>query len=208
MLLSKTVSAIAMVVICSFIPVIWWAITARKKEKFFKWIGLYMPKLNMKWWWLVIFLVIYYFYWDFDITIFLDQESMMSAQSSGVLADNEYAGMGFAAILPMAITTFVSNGLSEEILFRGFMCKRFQSKFGKKLGFVLQGCCFGLMHNILYVVGGMDVSLQYHFVVFAFTGGGALLLGFLNEKMCNGSIIPSVLLHGLGNFIATIGNAF
>lgn len=208
MILSKMVSAMVMVVICSLIPVIWWAITARKKENFFQWIGLYMPKLKMKWWSLIIFLVIYYLYWTFDLTMLMDPESMANAQSSGTLADSEYAGMGFAAILPMLIQTFIANGLSEEILFRGFMCKRFQNKFGKKLGFVLQACCFGLMHNLLYLAAGMDVSLQFHLAIFAYTGGGALLLGFLNEKMCNGSIIPSVLLHGLGNFLGMIGDAF
>jgi membrane protease YdiL (CAAX protease family) len=44
--------------------------------------------------------------------------------------------------------------------------------------------------------------------VFAFTGVGALLLGWLNEKIFNGSIIPSILLHGAGNFITSMLVAF
>lgn len=208
MIISKIVSAIIMVLLCSVIPFIWWIITARKKENFFKWIGCYAPKLKMKLWGLAIFLVIYYFVWSFDITIFMDQASMESAQNSGNLAANAYTGLGFAAVLPALIESFLVNSLGEEIFFRGFVCKRLQSKFGKNAGLILQACCFGIMHNILYLLGGMDVSLQFHLAVFGFTGGGALLLGYINEKIYNGSIIPSVILHGLGNFIANIQTAF
>lgn len=208
MLLAKIVSAIVMFLLCSAIPFIWWAITARKKENFFKWIGCYTPKLRKKLWCLAIFMVIYYFVWSFDITIFMDQESMESAQSSGNLAANVYMGLGFSAILPALIESFLVNSLGEEIFFRGFVCKRLQSKFGKNIGFVLQACCFGLMHNVLYLLAGMDVSLQFHLAIFGFTGGGALLLGYINEKIYNGSIIPSVILHGLGNFLVNITAAF
>ena len=60
------------------------------------------------------------------------------------------------------------------------------------------------MHNAIYMLGGIDVSLQFHIVLFVFTGMGGLLLGILNEKIYNGSIIPSVFLHGLGNFISNL----
>lgn len=64
------------------------------------------------------------------------------------------------------------------------------------------------MHNILYIAAGLDVGLWYHTLIFIFTGMGALLLGLLNEKIFNGSIIPSILLHGTGNFIVSMLVAF
>ena len=67
---------------------------------------------------------------------------------------------------------------------------------------------FGLMHNILYIAAGLDVGLWYHTLTFLFTGTGAFLLGWLNEKIFNGSIIPSILLHGGGNFLASMLIAF
>ena len=52
------------------------------------------------------------------------------------------------------------------------------------------------------------MGLWYHTLTFLFTGTGALLLGWLNEKIFNGSIIPSILLHGGGNFLASMLIAF
>ena len=64
------------------------------------------------------------------------------------------------------------------------------------------------MHNVLYILAGVPVGIDYHLIMFVFTGVGALLLGFVNEKIYNGSIIPSIILHGAGNFIGSICVAF
>lgn len=64
------------------------------------------------------------------------------------------------------------------------------------------------MHNVLYILASLEVGLWYHTLTFVFTGTGALLLGWLNEMIFNGSIIPSILLHGTGNFIASMLIAF
>ena len=39
-------------------------------------------------------------------------------------------------------------------------------------------------------------------------GDWGLLLGLLDEKIYNGSIIPSAFLHGLGNFISNLSVIF
>ena len=72
----------------------------------------------------------------------------------------------------------------------------------------MQAVLFGLMHNALFLLAGLDVGLWYHTLMFLFTGAGALLLGWLNEKIYNGSIIPSILLYGAGNFISSMLVAF
>ena len=68
----------------------------------------------------------------------------------------------------------------------------------------MQAVLFGLMHNALFLLAGLDVGLWYHTLMFLFTGAGALLLGWLNEKIYNGSIIPGILFHGAGNFISSM----
>ena len=68
----------------------------------------------------------------------------------------------------------------------------------------MQAVLFGLMHNALFLLAGLDVGLWYHTLMFLFTGAGALLLGWLNEKIYNGSIIPGILLYGAGNFISSM----
>ena len=72
----------------------------------------------------------------------------------------------------------------------------------------MQAVLFGLMHNALFLLAGLDVGLWYHTLMFLFTGAGALLLGWLNEKIYNGSIIPGILLYGAGNFISSMLVAF
>ena len=72
----------------------------------------------------------------------------------------------------------------------------------------MQAVLFGLMHNALFLLAGLDVGLWYHTLMFLFTGAGALFLGWLNEKIYNGSIIPGILLHGAGNFISSMLVAF
>ena len=209
LIISKIVTAIVNLIVFSLIPFIWWLCRHRKKEKnFFKWLGFYTPKLNCKWWPLLIFAGIYYFFYKFDFTMLLSAEDLNQMENSSAVATNIYAGLGVIAIIPAFIENFIANGVAEEILYRGFLCKRFCSKAGTVWGIVIQAVLFGLMHNVLFLLGGLEVSLWYHILAFTFTGTGALLLGWLNEKMFNGSIIPSIILHGAGNFLVSMSLAF
>jgi membrane protease YdiL (CAAX protease family) len=208
LILSSVTTAITNFVVFSIIPFIWWFIRHRKKEGFFKWIGIYKPQLKSKWWVLIVFGVIYYFSYSFDFTQLLDKSTLEYIENNSSVSANAFAGIGAMAILPALIENFIANGLSEEILFRGFLNKRLCNKFGTVKGIITQAVLFGLMHNMMYILAGLDVGLWYHILVFAFTGVGALLLGWLNEKIFNGSIIPSILLHGAGNFIASMLVAF
>ncbi len=208
LILSSITTAVTNLIVFSVIPLIWWFIGHRKEEGFFKWIGIYKPQLKSKWWILAIFAVIYYFFYSFDITQLIDQSTLDYVENSSSVSANAFAGIGAAAILPALIQNFIANGLSEEILFRGFLCKRLCNKFGTVKGVIIQAVLFGLMHNLIYILAGVDVGLWYHTLLFVFTGAGALLLGLLNEKIFNGSIIPSILLHGAGNFISSMLVAF
>lgn len=185
--ISSVKTAVANNIVFAFIPLIWWFIKYRKEAGFFKWIGLYKPQLKSKIWVLALFAVLYYFFYNFDFTKLVNPETLKEIENSSSVA---------------------ANGLAEEILYRGFLCKRFCEKLGTGKGIVLQAILFGLMHNIIYIIAGLNVGLWYHTLTFIFTGTGALLLGYLNEKIFNGSIVPSILLHGTGNFIASMLVAF
>ncbi len=208
MILSSIITMFVNLILFSFIPFLWWFIRHRKEENFFNWVGLIKPKFQSKWWILLIFAIVYYFFYNFDFTILINPDTMKVLEESSAVSDNAYTGLGFAAIIPAIISNFISNGVAEEILFRGFFCKRLCNKLGTIPGIIIQAVFFALMHNILYIVAGVPVDIFYHILMFIFTGTGALLLGFLNEKIYNGSIIPSIILHGLGNFIASMLVAF
>ena len=206
--MSSITTTIVNLIVFSLLPIIWWFFRHRKEEGFFRWIGLFKPQLKSKWWVLLIFAILYYFFYNFDFTQFVSSETLEYIENSASVSTNVFAGIGVAAILPAFSENFIANGVAEEILYRVFLCKRLISKIGPVKGIILQAVLFGLMHNILYILAGLDVGLWYHTLTFIFTGMGALLLGWLNEKIFNGSIIPSVLLHGAGNFIASMLVAF
>ena len=88
------------------------------------------------------------------------------------------------------------------------MNKRLCSKLGAVKGSIVQAVLFALMHNAIYLLAAVPVGMDFHIWMFVFTGAGALLLGYLNEKIYNGSIIPSIILHGAGNFLGSMMLAF
>lgn len=208
LVMSSITTTIVNLIVFSLLPIIWWFFRHRKEEGFFRWIGFFKPQLKSKWWVLLVFAILYYFFYNFDFTQFVSSATLEYIESSTAVSANVFAGMGATAILPAFIENFIANGVAEEILYRGFLCKRLISKIGLVKGVILQAVLFGLMHNMLYILAGLDVGLWYHTLTFIFTGTGALLLGWLNEKIFNGSIIPSILLHGAGNFIASMLVAF
>jgi|GEM_PF-4140777 len=53
-MLDALISALLQALIFSFVPIVWWLITARKKENFFAWIGLKKPIINGSPWKLVL----------------------------------------------------------------------------------------------------------------------------------------------------------
>lgn len=208
LVMSSITTTIVNLIVFSLLPIIWWFFRHRKEEGFLRWIGFFKPQLKSKWWVLLIFAILYYFFYNFDFTQFVSPETLEYIENSASVSANVFAGIGVAAILPAFIENFIANGVAEEILYRGFLCKRLISKIGLVKGIILQAVLFGLMHNILYILAGLNVGLWYHILTFIFTGMGALLLGWLNEKIFNGSIIPGILLHGAGNFIASLLVAF
>lgn len=208
LIMDSIVTAVANIIVFSMIPFIWWGIRHRKETNFFKWLGFIKPKLNSKWWVLIIFAIAYYFFYKFDFTVFISKESMEAVENNSSVTANAFAGLGVAAIIPAFITNFIANGMGEEILYRGFLNKRLCSKLGAVKGSIVQAVLFALMHNAIYLLAAVPVGMDFHMWMFVFTGAGALLLGFLNEKIYNGSIIPSIILHGAGNFLGSMMLAF
>ena len=208
LIVSGISTSIVNLIVFSLIPFVWWFFRHQKETGFFSWIGFYRPKLKSGWPVLILFALAYWFFYNFDYTRLINPETLAYLENSEKVSANAFAGLGAAAILPALIQNFIANGVAEEILYRGFLCKRFCGKLGKTKGIVLQAVLFGLMHNALLLLAGLHVGLWYHTLMFLFTGAGALLLGWLNEKIYTGSIIPGILLHGAGNFISSMLVAF
>ena len=63
---------------------------------------------------------------------------------------------------------------------------------------------FGTLHVLL----ASNVTWLSGMIIFTTTLLGGLLLGLLSEKTFQGSILPGVFLHGLGNMIINVIQAF
>ena len=188
--------ALAQVILFSLVPVIWWAVSARKKEKLHKWLGFIFPKAEKKP--AVISLAVYVVV---SVLLHLPVFSQITQPSA-----SHFTGMGAKALLPAFIISFFQNAFAEELLFRGFLNKRFRSKMSLQGANILQAAIFGAMHIVF--AAATEVNLLSAAVMFTTTFIGGYMLGYLSEKIFSGSILPAVILHGCGNFITHLIAAY
>lgn len=198
MFLNQLLNAIVQVLLFTTIPFVWWLVTARKKENFFKWLGVKKPECDSKKNLLLTMVLI--------LTVcFLTGEFAIWLRGDVAAADSAYKGMGLAALPSVLVYSFIQTGLSEEILFRGFLLKRMAAKFGFTIANIIQALIFGAIH--LTMVWG-QVGILAGTVIVVYPMIPAVALAYLNEKKANGSILPSWIIHGTLNTISSIFSLF
>lgn len=194
--ISELVSAAGQVVLFALIPFIWWLITARKKENFFKWLGLKKVKSNGGLLKSVVIAVIALIVYGF-MTNFLANKFAGDVTTAG----SGFAGKGMAGIPLALVYGLIRTGLSEEILFRGFLLKRISGKFGFVVGNLVQSIAFGLVHGVPFGAATHNVGVTVVLTILPAIVG--FILGWVNEKKASGSIVPSWMLHGITNVIVS-----
>ena len=192
--LEELTGAVFQLVLFSLIPLIWWLITARKKENFFEWIGLkkivHEKKIGNTLLITVLATV------GYAVLTFL----CITMVSDGITtAGSQFAGKGIIAIPAALAYGYIRTGLSEEIVFRGFLLKRTMNKFGFGASNLLQAILFGLLHGIPFGLATHNIAVTVLLTILP--GAFGWFQGWLNEKRCGGSIVSSWLLHGTMNFI-------
>lgn len=189
--LNESASGILQLVVFSFIPFIWWLFTARKKENLFRWLGIKKPSGTSA---LKLLLL---------ITASAAAYLLVSALSLYLVRDVETAvsvfeGQGVKALPAVLVYSVIRTGLSEEILFRGFILKRIASRFGYAAGNIIQSALFGLLHGAMFFRAAGAAAAA---VITLITGLMAFCMGWINEKKAGGSIIPSWCIHAAVNFV-------
>jgi membrane protease YdiL (CAAX protease family) len=116
------------------------------------------------------------------------------------LANGRFAGKGFRALIPAMIFSFAATALPEELLFRGFIGAKLSNKQGFATGNTIQAILFGLLHGAA-MFGTYEPQIPA--LVIIFTGTMGWTMGYINKK-ADGSIIPSICLHGTSNLYANI----
>lgn len=188
--------AVFQLLLFSLIPFIWWLIFARKKESYFKWIGIKKMVHEKRIGNTLLITVLAVAGYTVLTTL------CIKMVSDGITtAGSQFAGKGMIAIPAALIYGYIRTGLSEEIVFRGFLLKRMMSKFGFEAGNLLQAILFGLMHGLPFGLAMHNITVTVLLTILPGTFGW--FQGWLNEKRCGGSIVSSWLLHGTMNFIVT-----
>lgn len=194
-LINELIGAFIQLILMSLIPFVIWLITSRRKVRFTQWIGLIRPTCEHAVRITVISIMVYVTY------TFATALAIHSLPSGITTAGSQFSGYGISAIPVALIYGFIRTGLSEEIFFRGFLLKRIQSRWGFNVGNLIQALLFGVMHGIPF--GIVTKSIPTTFLLTILPGAIGWFQGWLNERKCNGSIVPSWLLHGTINFIST-----
>lgn len=190
-------NSIIQVILFSIIPFIWWIITARNKESFFSFVGLYqIPNKQRK---RIILIPLA------TVILFIIGEFAILCRGELEAASSAYAGMGAKAIPFILVYSFIQTSLSEEILFRGFLLKRLSKQFNYKNATGITAVIFGLVHLILI---WNDATNLQKTVIALYPMLASIILSWLNEKIFNGSILPSWIVHGTLNTIEALLEAF
>lgn len=192
-MMNSLISAILQVILFSVIPFIWWLCTARKEQPFFIWLGLQKPIVQHKGRYAMFFVL--------SIVVLVAPSFVLIFFSIDrtLLAANQFAGLGAAAVIPALFYAIIQTGLSEELLFRGFLLKRLMKIFDFQVANLLQSIVFGCVHGaMLWSVLPLHVIL----LVVLTTALAGYVMGWVNERIAGGSIVTSWSIHSIVNFIA------
>lgn len=193
------INAIVQVVLFSVIPFVWWSFTAKKKQLFLEWLRFHRPvivdkgKYAMFYMLAIVVLVVP----NFGLVFFY--------MDGSILASNQFTGLGLAGVIPALLYAMIQTGLSEEILFRGFLLKRLAKSFGFQVGNLLQSLVFGCIHGaMLWTVLSFPIIL----LVVLSTGLAGYVMGWMNERVSGGSIMTSWSIHSLTNLMTACLSMF
>ena len=198
-MITEAVSAVLQVLLFTLVPLIVYLIRYKKLKGFFVWIGLTKPTLRS----CLLALLVSFIFMIGGIGLVLYSSSIREVMTSppSITGKLHQQGFSITSMITLVIIACVKTSFSEEILFRGFLAKRLISWLGYRTGNLLQAIIFGLIHVLLFAAV-TKAGIPFLVYIFLFSGLAAFVIGYLKEKVGNGSIIPGWIAHGVGNLIA------
>lgn len=194
--INKIINSLLEIILFSLLPFLFWYFSARKQESFKEWIGLKKIKGAKKT--ALAIIIVTTFYLLISLILLNSLKNIENATS-------EFQGLGFAALPAIFIYAVFNTSFPEEILFRGFILKRLANKLGFTKANFIQSLLFGLLHGVMFfpLVGNLKSIL-----IILLTSLAAFAMGYVNEEISGGSIIPGWIIHAISNFIAGLYAAF
>lgn len=196
-LVSQLLSAAVQLLLLTAVPLLWYAVSRRRLAGFWRWLGLYpaakAPVKAMCGIFLGLSLATLLPYWYLYRTD--------SLTYSGFTVDSfRQTGWSAQTVAVLLLWAVVQTSLTEEIFFRGFLCKRLSEKWGWRTGCAVQAALFGALH--LPAVWGK--GLLPALVILLLTGGIGFALGWLCQRRAGGSILYGWCIHAVANILSTV----
>ncbi|MDO4280531.1 MAG: CPBP family intramembrane metalloprotease [Peptococcaceae bacterium] len=196
-LLNQVTSAVLQLVVFSCVPFVWYVVTQRRARGFLAWLGIHTaPKPPLR---LMACILVGFFVALFLPYMWLYQAGNLNYEGFTVDAFRQ-SGWSAQTIAVILVWAIFQTSLSEEILFRGFLCKRFCHKFGDRLGTLMQALLFGLVH----ISALPDKNIPAMLVIVLLTGGIGYALGWLSLKKASGSILYGWAIHATVNILSPV----
>ncbi len=199
-MLQEAINATLQVGVVLIVAFVLWAIFARKRESFPRYIGLIAPTSKAMLWTLGVACLLI----PATLAVF-----MLPTVREMAAGENTVAGMiraqGFTAdvVGQIIIIALFKTALSEEIFFRGLLAKRLIHWLGFGAGNTIHAILFGGVHLLIFAIpGGPKFDPVLAFAIAGLPAIGGWVMAWLNERVGNGSIAPSWFLHAAANALS------
>ncbi len=184
------ISAFIQAVLFLVLPFVWWLVTARRRIGFFAWLGWKRP--------FVVRPMVLAAAMVGAFLLFLVPALVIVPQLGSSVAASQFHGLGWAGLPGVIAYALLQTAFAEESLFRGFLLKRVASRLGFWPANAIQAAVFALLHAVPF---GLTVNTTWGVAVGALTSVIGALMGYLNERLAGGSLIPSWTLHAAANLL-------
>ncbi len=201
--LTEIISAFLQLLLFSLIPLTYYWVRQRTLSGFLRFVGLFTPVSRGYAYGLIVGLLLF----ASTSSVFYVFGLLEVLKSPGTISGNIRAlNGGWETAAVVFIASVITTGLSEEVLFRGFIAKRLFDIVGFARGNLVQALLFGVLHGIIFVpvVEGPAPLV----VLSALTAAAGYLMGWINEEKGGGSIVPGWCAHAVGNGLAFSAAAF
>lgn len=196
-LFNQFTSAIIQVLFFSLFPFLWYIVTHKSAKGFCRWLGIKpasSPPLKY-----MLGILIGFFFALVAPYMWLYCSGNLHYKGFTVESFRQ-SGWSIETILVILTWAIIQTSLSEEILFRGFLCKRLIHRFGEKAGNAIQAGLFGAIH----ILALPNKSISAMLVIVLLTGGIGYALGWLSYAKADGSILYGWAIHATVNILSPI----
>ncbi|WBW96936.1 CPBP family intramembrane glutamic endopeptidase [Oceanirhabdus sp. W0125-5] len=197
-MLNTIISVVMQGILFLIIPVVWYVLFNKKKEGFWRWVGVFKVK-GEKW----IRPSIITFITGIVIMVLpliLFEKIGLVTKEMFYMEGISDRGLNVELIVIILLRAVIQTAFLEEVLFRGFIGKRVSSKFGFITGNIVQSIIFGIPHGLPFILVYKNYIVGITLIIGAAAVGA--LQFWLNEKKADGSIIPSFTIHSIMNILS------